>query len=462
MRMRRWVVLLLAVSLTLSAQEESLDDLLGGFDDTAPLDIPELDIPQEEGAEPSIVSTYGSIGFSTAYNYAHEAPQTGMSDHRGVSRARTKFDLTLDAKFTKNWRAKLEMKAFYDAIYALKGRDGYTDDMLETYEREAEFKEAYVQGSLTPSLDVKLGRQIVVWGKSDNIRITDVINPLDNREPGMVDIEDLRLPVVMSKVDYYSGAWNVSLMAIHESRIQKEAAVGSDFLPTHIFPLPGNRFPEVETPDSNLDDTQFAFAANGRFSGWDLSTYAAEILDNRWHLHRELSGVLTRRYGKMGMVGLSANFAYGNWLLKAESALLSRLRYSSVTERKNRLDTLAGVDYMGLTDTTLSLEIANRHLYEYEAPMEDAPDFAYGDEQQVAFRATHDFNHEKGTLALLYSLFTAEGKALGGFSRVWCDYELSDNLNGSVGVIDYTGGDKAPLEAMKENDRVFAEIVWGF
>ena len=66
----------------------------------------------------------------------------------------------------------------------------------------------------------KLGRQIVNWGRSDTVRVLDVINPLDNREPGLVDIEDLRLPVTMARVDYFpKWFWTRTFFPSRWSRI---------------------------------------------------------------------------------------------------------------------------------------------------------------------------------------------------------------------------------------------------
>ena len=103
--------------------------------------------------------------------------------------------------------------------------------MLDLYEWEAEFTEVYLQGSLLRDLDLKIGRQVVNWGTGETFRVVDVLNPLDNREPGLVDIEDLRLPVVMTKLDYYFGDWDLSLIAVHERRFSDDPVFGSDFFP---------------------------------------------------------------------------------------------------------------------------------------------------------------------------------------------------------------------------------------
>ena len=82
-----------------------------------------------------------------------------------------------------------------------KGRSNYTQDVRDDYIWEVDFREVWLQGSVSRSVDAKLGRQIVNWGRSDTVRVLDVLNPLDNREPGLVDIEDLRRPVMMVRVD---------------------------------------------------------------------------------------------------------------------------------------------------------------------------------------------------------------------------------------------------------------------
>ena len=59
----------------------------------------------------------------------------------------------------------------------------------------------------------------------------DVLNPLDNREPGRVDLEDIRRPVSMLNVKGYAGDWSAALIAIPEIRFDSNPVVGSDFFP---------------------------------------------------------------------------------------------------------------------------------------------------------------------------------------------------------------------------------------
>jgi hypothetical protein len=144
------------------AAENELDDVLGGFDDIA---TTEKSPATEEDRKPWQLG--GSVTLSTAYNYAHNAPVTGQTDYRGLSRLRAKLNLEHDYDFNANWRSHLSGYGYYDLAYQINGRDDYSDEVLDEYESEIELGEAWIQGKLNKQTDLKLGRQIVVWGKSD-------------------------------------------------------------------------------------------------------------------------------------------------------------------------------------------------------------------------------------------------------------------------------------------------------
>lgn len=425
----------------------------------------------------------GYVSFLGAYNYNQKsestvAPGDMPMDFSGLSRARAKGVLALDMRHGENWRSNFEIIAWYDASWAINGRDNYTQDVLDVYESFGDLKSAYVQGSLTQSLDIKLGRQLVIWGKSDSIRITDVINPLDNREPGMVDIKDLRLSEAMTRLDYYFGAWGLSGIIIHEPRLEIEAAFGSDYRPSDIFgpPIPYDKFPDRVEPGWSLENTQYAMSLDGRFSGWDLSFYAAQVFDNRFDIGLE-NTTPVRFYEKINMIGIAGNLVYRSWLLKAEAAFINDINYRS-TDRKNRLDVLIGFDYMGLKHTVIALELADRHIFDYEEEMltltlpeaiaeNTFPDFVRENSIQIAFRTSYSFNHDNANVTYLLSLLGGDGPGDsfdGGFQRLWIDYKYTDAVSLSAGIVDYIGGSGIiPFyRAIEDNDRVFAEIKYSF
>ncbi len=100
---------------TISVDE--LTDILGGFEDNAAAQASgEAVVSSSEG--PFCLS--GSMGVAGAVNLASHHRPPGKNDRKGLAKLRGELDLCAD-------------------------------------------------------LDLKIGRQIVVWGKSDNIRITDTL-----------------------------------------------------------------------------------------------------------------------------------------------------------------------------------------------------------------------------------------------------------------------------------------------
>ncbi len=456
------------------AQENIDDDLAGfgseissdldGFSEEVPSSKKEDSYTKDEIphaiAEPNIFSLSGDLAFKTSVGYLKHTVD-GI-EYSGVNQAQTSLYLQLDAKLSDDWKLRVSGDMFYDAIYDIYSNNEYTDDILDAYKTQIRLDDTYIQGRLTRKLDLKVGRQIVVWGKSDSIRITDVINPLDNRLPGMTDIEDLRLSEGMAKLDYYLGMWNFSAMLIGESRIMLEAPARSEFFPVdEIFPNAPDPFLELVTPQSSWENMQYAFAANGIFSGWDLSFYAADVLDQKWHINPQTA---KREVSKIQMLGSAVNVVMGSWLLKSEIALLDGVKYNSTKDAKSRFDALVGVDYMGITDTVLSLELANRHIFDYEQQMSQLvrrPDYVDEDELQTAIRLSRTFSHDSIKASALLSMFGGTWE-YGGFARVWLEYDLADAFSANIGIVDYIDGDKPFIKANKDNDRVFADITYSF
>ncbi len=385
-----------------AAGETAVDDILSEFEDEGETGE---STEQEIQTKPSMFSLNGHVKFSSAYNFAHEKPEPGQTDWRGFSKMKSEIQLELEAKFSPSWQAKLSGRGTYDIIYKQHGKDEYTTEILNEYQREGELWESYLQGSITKNLDLKIGRQIVVWGKSDNIRITDVLNPLDNREPGMTDIEFLRLPVTMTKLDYYWGNWTFTGMAIHEIRFNKNPEFGSDFYPYEFEP------PHEKIPNHGGNETEFAFAVSGIFSGWDIAFYKADIFEDIPHL--ELVSMQSNsvyrfipvpsfefsteteyemQHADIKMTGMALNIAYGNWLFIVEAAHFDDLRFinypkiGDITtvaglppapifttieydlrdrETYSRTDLLGGIEYSGFDDTTISFEVSQKHIHDY-------------------------------------------------------------------------------------------------
>ena len=425
-----------------------IDDALTGFDEQSSPESLESDQP---GVPPPWLRIGGSASQEAVVNFAHRAPSPGSVDHRGLSSLRTRLNLEADADLGPDWRARLTGHAWLDFAYKANGRKDYPSEFLNEYEREASLGEFFLQGPLTESLDLKLGRQIVVWGRSDFLRVTDILNPIDNRLPGMTDIRDLRLPVAMARLDLYAAPWSASIIAIPERRFDKTPLPGSDFLPGTAA------LPPRDSPDDTLGAPEAALAITGTFPGWDASFYFANVYDSRPHLEATRAGP-RRRHSRAWMVGAAGSAVFGSWLLKGEVAAFEGLRYSTVPEQRfRRLTALAGAEYSGFVNTALSLEASNSHILDFDARLAALPDDRRRNELTTALRISRRFRNDT-IEATLVALAFGEAGNHGALQRLQVSYQWTDAVEMTTGLVLYSAGDQAPFRGIGENDRFFLRI----
>ncbi len=434
--------------------EENTDDLavtLAGFDNNNSSVNGQED--HERNIIPDWIQPFASLSFKTSWNYKHKPPEAANPDYRGFSMLKTTVAVGADIDLG-SWKGRISGHGFYDGAWAVAGRENYSDVFLNNYENKREVDELYLNGDIGDSFDFKIGRQVVVWGKADNVRVTDILNPLNNQTPGMVDIKYRRLPVTMSKLDYYLGDWNLSGIIIHEISFDKTPVYNSEFFPASL------QAPPKERPTNySLKNQQFAMAANGIFRGWDISFYHANIYDPRGHVTKK-RGRTTLTHNRVHMTGITTNIAFGNWLIKGEGAWWQGLEFGTTPHKDfNRADLMAGIEYTGFSETMLSLEMVNRHILDFDMRLTRAPDYAKEDLLQTVIMLSRDFYNDTIKFKILCSLFGAFGED-GAFERIQLAYDFNDNISLTGGVIFYQSGDMISFSNIGDSDRIFFEFKY--
>lgn len=290
---------------------ETLDpDVLSGFDAGPELEPEEVPDPP---AEASLWDLDGDLALAAAYNIKSHRSGTGTR-YGGLSMLQVKLNLGLDVLLPRAWRFRGSGFAFYDFSYDVHDDRDYTGEVLDELRWDAEVQDLFVEGTPLPNLDVKIGRQLVDWGRSDNLRVLDIINPIDNRHPGLMDIRDLKRPVGMVKLSYYHDRWSLTGLVIPEVRVDESPPRGSDWFPDvdvgdvvdslgldcPIATDPAGRCPVVleevlpprlagswtlpeDRPRRWSAHPEWGLALTGIFDDWDVSLYASGFFENTGH-----------------------------------------------------------------------------------------------------------------------------------------------------------------------------------
>ncbi len=410
-------------------------------------------------------------------------------DDDGDPWAKDRRSLDLTMRYSGgDWRVVLGGHFEHDLVYAHGTHDEAT---IETYETRYLDGEQYVNGAFG-SVDVTLGRQIVAWGEGDAASPLDIVNPRDLREPGLADLDDLRLPVLATRVGWFPGDHRIEAMVVHEQRFGERAPPLGEFspLPSFIASNPmaasllgGLTFRWRDTPGPYSESQNYLLRWVYKGPGIDLGLYAASVLDRQGVIVLDVVEIATaatdpdvdsidlvldhRRYHLAGTSGATTVDAFlFKWELvfDYERPFTTGDRTSAVpmlsAGEANVLTPMAGVTWRGLTDTDLALEWTQAFLL-------DAPDDLLfpADAPQLALRVTHEALRQRLRLAAAVSVvgYTAE---LGWFARAEANYEVFDGVRAGVGYVTYQpppdDEELSFLSGLDNHDRVLAQLRWDF
>ena len=118
-------------------------------------------------------------------------------------------------------------RGFYDSVYDI--REEYEDVRAQSAEYEIKLREAFIDFVLPP-FSLRLGKQQVVWGETDNFRALDIINPLDlSWHWARESWEDIRIPLWMAR-----GIWDIGKIGVVEESFLELIWIPADFKPNRV------------------------------------------------------------------------------------------------------------------------------------------------------------------------------------------------------------------------------------
>lgn len=206
----------------------------------------------------------------------------------------------------------------------------------------AETRELYVDVTHT-KWDMRIGKQYVVWGVLEGVRIVDEINPMNFRELILPDLLDYRIPLWTFKLDYYAQAGDFQLLLIPDLRFHKPAPAGSEW--ELLQNVPGTVKPDswkLQNTEVGMrwsttwSDTELAFSY---FYTWD----DFPVIFRTIKIDGSVPPVFFPTYTRISMYGLTAVRQMGSYILKGE--------FAYVTDKFFGRSNVADADKDGYVDT---------------------------------------------------------------------------------------------------------------
>ena len=319
----------------------------------------------------------------------------------------------------------------------------------------------------------KLGKQQVVWGEADGLKLLDVVNPQSYREFILDDFDDARIPLWMINAEIpLNEDAQIQLLWIPDTTTHNLASANSAFSFTSPLLVPqavkgvALNFESIKAPAKPVKDSDFGIRLSQYWSGWDMTlNYLYHYVDEpilTTRLSAPNTVTITSHYARSHLIGGSASNAFGSWTFRSEVAYETNRYHRVLATNKNSLpgvvqanqwSSVIGLDYQGLTDQFLSFQWFQTRIL---APGNRV--IKSKTEDTLSFLWEVKLLNETLTLSLLnlYSLDHHDG-----LIRPKVRYNLQSNLDLTLGVDRFYGDQEGLFGQFDHTDRLNIGFEWG-
>lgn len=330
-----------------------------------PIEV-DLDTQVQEPGENETWDFKGSV--LQKFKYGLDTPLSGFPFHRdeaGLSHVQTDWFQEVRGSLSENTSWQFGFKAEVDWLQWQNGAQQW-----EVNHEKLFLKDAFVDTVFANGTWVRAGHQIFAWSQAQSLLpVIDVLSPTDLREPGQAELQDIReqVPAIMVSVPLFDI--KLSTVVTYDAGHNRYAEEDEEFYPYIELKQNGLGFEALDP----AKQWELAFKLDYHFNGGDLSIVAADINDNELAFQRLSQDFSTAIFTqeRVNMIGLSANKASGNWLLKAE---LGRFQNQPVAntagapwQEFDQLRSMFGVEYNGWDNWLVNVELNNIHLSDYNS-----------------------------------------------------------------------------------------------
>ena len=396
--------------------------------------------------------------------------------------------------FRRNWlRLNFEYKPDVAKLYA--SLDFINESLVNTNVLEQRLREAYLDFSLGP-IDLKVGRQQIIWGKADGTFITDIVNPFDLRNFLVFDFTDIRIGLNAVKATYYykdiglEAVW-IPTFVPHRLPLSEALFASSDannlrlifpqlVPPTSQWsaalpetPVPITQINPAVMPDNSLSNSEVGARLLTRLVGFDITVNYLYVWDDLSAFHKAIKVdekgvpaglVIAPRFHRTHVPGFTLVNAFGPIVVRSEGALFSDRFFDTADPQqeglvveKQFLNYMIGADYRIGGNWLLLGQFIQSVILDYDDPI-------LQDEVQssATLRLSTEFL-DGGLKPSVFAFYNFSDESI----WVWPEitYRILDGLDGTIGMHLFHpfDEDKQTLFGQFDsNDYAYLEVQYSF
>ena len=319
------------------------------------------------------------------------------------------------------------------------------------------------------SVDLRIGKQQIVWGKADGVFITDIVSPKDLSEFLLRDFDEIRMGVTAMKANYYLNDNTLELVWIPSFTATRFPPEGSIWLRMPEFPIQPEINRSREMVESSLENSELFLKYSYLGALVDFEIMGGYAWDDDPTMHvvkavdpstRQLAGLTVfPTHHRLALGGGSFSTTLGPFIVRGEGAYYNGKYFNTIDPRavdsvveKDFVYYVLGLDYTAF-EIHMSAQFVQQAILDYEK-MIDNDEYA----NMATFLATRDFMNE--TLNLSYFMYY-DFNNQAALIRPKVTYDLADGFEVLLGANIFTGSE-GMFGRYENNDMIFTKIRYSF
>jgi hypothetical protein len=421
----------------------------------------DVDIAETQSSDYSVI---GWITQNASYGIEEPSQLFSRTDSE-LNGLQTSLYIQADGKLSEKSNFRISGKYYHDPIYQLKSDVPHSKEERDQLRNRLEVRDFYIDYQADNGFYFKVGNQILAWGLSEYVRVTDQINVEDQFAIAQQDLEDLRLPAPAALMSYRFNDWLLDTVVTYDADRNQIAPEGDEF--DQFARLRNNRFALNRQDTKNM--TEGFVRLSTQLSSGDLQIVAGEFNDNNLSVDnitavQSSEPSVNFNQNRMRMIGAAVNWVEGAWLFYGEVGALydvavrpnAQSFFGQVNgwDQKDQTLAVAGIEYNGFSNLLLSLEIDSIHTQDHDS-------FMLAPVDQISVGARFNWSALNERLRVV-GVWNKLANNWGRVSRLSIDYNWSDNLDLSFLWVDYNASSDSVFYAFRNNDVVQLQMRYNF
>lgn len=334
-----------------------------------------------------------------------------------------------------------------------------------------ELREFYFYTNIQKKLRLTIGKQQIVWGETDGLKLLDVVNPQNFREFILDDFEDSRIPLWSVKAEFDIKNIGIQLVWVPDNTYHITQDFDAPFFTKSLFQSPPEGivtiFNKTIKPKRFISDSDIGLKLSTFAKGWDLSLNYFYYYNDLPVFYSDLQISETEepfvsispKYERQHLIGGTFNKAIGSSTFRGEITYVFNQNFSSTNlnaiegiETSNVYKSAIGIDYIK-GENVISIQLFSDIITDNISPY-NRDKF----ETNTSVLISHEMMNDNLKAKALWVHNANHGD---GFIRPQLSYWMNSNSQLFFGSTFFYGNKNNLFGQFNDRSRISLGMKWG-